>query len=92
MIVWKFPFKVQDDVQLTMPVGARIFHVGEQGDPMMLTFWALCDKNAQNEQRFFQVRGTGEDCGELIDIDGIYLGTVTTKPMPLVWHVWEVKP
>ncbi len=91
MIVWKFPFRVADDVQLTMPVGAKILHVGEQGDPTMLTFWALCDKNAQNEQRFFQVRGTGEDLGRLIAF-GDYIGTVTTKPMPLVWHVWEVKP
>ena len=92
MIVWKFPFKVQDNVQITMPVGARILHVGEQGDPMMITFWVLCDPNAQNEQRFFQVRGTGHDTGELIDLDGDYIGTVTTKPMPLVWNVWEVKP
>jgi hypothetical protein len=92
MKVWKFPFTVKDNVQITMPIGAKILHVDEQGDPMQLNFWALCDPHAQNETRFFQVRGTDHDCGTLIELDGVYIGTVSTKPMPLVWHVWEVKP
>jgi hypothetical protein len=80
------------NIQITMPVGARILKVFERGDPSQIHFAALVNPDAQNEQRFFQAKQFNEDCGLLIDIDNLYVGTVNTKPMPVVWHVFEVLP
>ncbi len=82
----------EGDAQVTMPEFAKILSVGHQGDPSELCVWAEVEPNNANVSRFFQIRGTGGDLGNLIEIDGKYIGTVNYHPVPIVWHLYEVKP
>lgn len=82
----------EGDAQVQMPEFAQILSVGHQGDPSELVVWASVEPANATITRFFQIRGTGAQLGGLIDIDGKYIGTVNYHPVPLVWHLYEVKP
>jgi hypothetical protein len=83
--VWKFPFELKDDVEIQMPTGARVVHVGSQHNIPML--WALCDAEAEVEARCFRVAGTGHPIPESV-VDN-YVGTFMMMGGHLVWHVFE---
>lgn len=84
--VHKFPLAAIPDVELMMPAGARLLHVGHQDGALML--WAEVDEQAPAERRQFVVVGTG--WGKPADAE-VYVGTVQA-PNGLVWHVFEVAP
>lgn len=92
--IYKYELPVQDDVQIHMPEFAKILSVGHQGDPTTLVLWAEVEPENATVPRFFQVRGTGKPLGNLIEVDGRFVGTVNFFGLgvPLVWHVYEVKP
>ena len=81
MSIWKFPLKVCDHQVVSMPKGATILSVQEQGG--VPTIWALCNIDAPREDRMFITRGTGFE----FDDDSRWIGTV--KLGPFVWHVFE---
>ncbi len=82
-VIWKYPIVVGRSV-LSMPIGAKILKIAEQGNEIML--WAVVDSEAEMEARFFQVYGTGhplpDNCGEYMDSVMIDV---------FVWHVFELK-
>lgn len=92
--IWKFPlaFTVGNgdppcDVQ--MPVGAEIVRLGMQGlthgqARLTPTLWALCDDEVAQEQRRFQVVGTGHPLPD----GAAYIGSWDAAPF--VWHVVEL--
>lgn len=84
--VHKFPLAAIPDVELMMPAGARLLHVGHQDGALML--WAEVDEQAPAERRQFVVVGTG--WGKPADAE-VYVGTVQIQN-GLVWHVFEVAP
>jgi hypothetical protein len=68
-----------------MPVGAKILHVGCQGSEIML--WAEVDTGNANENRLFEVFGTGFQIPIDIGVSRKYLATVFVGSF--VWHVYE---
>ena len=91
--IYKYTIPIRDDCQVSMPMGAKLLHVDYQGvHDAELCLWAEVDPAVATVTRFFQVRGTGHRLGELIELDGRYVGTVLIRELGLVWHVYEVKP
>lgn len=83
--IWKFEFDIKDDVQLQMPIGAKILSVQSQGSKSCL--WALVDPDESTERRWFRIFGTGHD----IDLDDYnHVGTFLTSEGLFVWHMFEV--
>lgn len=84
--VWKFPLATAlTDNALEMPKGAKVVHVGIQGERICL--WAIVDMQAPVETRVFQIVGTGH---EEVKEGMAHVGTVQQGPW--VWHVFEVWP
>lgn len=82
-VIWKFPLYPATPVQLFLPRGAEILHVGAQDE--VPTMWVLLDPAALHDPREFFVYGTGHP----IDEEGlVHLGTVQTNA-GFVWHVFE---
>jgi len=88
--IWKYIIETNDDIQnIKMPSGANILHVDMQGPTICM--WALVNKNALLESRYFKIHGTGHPVNERIKE---HLGTVIEKiegiTGSLVWHIFEV--
>jgi hypothetical protein len=80
--VWKFPIKIEDHQQVTMPVGAEIIHVGL--DPMREPcMWACVNDEAPLVDRTIYVSGTG---GPILG-NPVHRGSFVQNRF--VWHVWE---
>lgn len=84
--IWKYSAPINDRLLLMMPEGAQIVCVQMQGETPCL--WALVDCSAQQRQRAFSWRGTGQR----FDEQGEYIGTVQLHSGALVFHLFEVKP
>lgn len=81
--IWKYPFPVQDEFELTMRRTARVLSVQMQnGRPAM---WASVETDAPDVRRKFFVRGTGHYTNDIVGCR--YLGTI--QDGPLVWHVFD---
>ena len=84
MTIWKFAFKVDDEVAIEMPTDARIIHVETQnGIPCM---WAIVDPKAALSTYKFRIFGTGQP---LPDRTHTYIGTFQTHGGRFVWHVFR---
>lgn len=87
MVVWKFPIKYGDFVDLQLPVGAKLLHVDEQyGTPCI---WALVDPQKQKETRRFRLAGTGHPINFQIESLS-HVGSYLTAGGQLVFHLFEI--
>ena len=85
--IYKYPFKVNDHVELTMPRGATILHVACQaGVPYV---WALVDIDEPMEVQEFRVFGTGHPLPDEPWIQGLHVATFMQGA--LVWHLFMAK-
>lgn len=89
--IWEFVIATTDEVQVSMPCGARILCVQTQenadADHVDVCLWALVDPTAKTEVRTFQIVGTGHP----INFDeSDYIGTYQLMAGRLVFHVFEV--
>ena len=83
--------EVSNSVQ--MPKGARILHVGGQGDEVCI--WASVDTERLKELRHFRIYGTGQEFPDDFEEDDPYrakygdryIGTAFCGRF--VWHVFE---
>ncbi len=84
--IWKFPLAMTVQQKVSMPVGARILHVGTQGDSVCL--WALVDPSRDTNDRTILVAGTGHP----IEMNGAddYIGTFMLHGGTLVFHVFDM--
>lgn len=95
LTIWKFPFEINDDVEIEMPMGARILHVDMQnGSPCM---WALVSSEAEKQKRRFLIFGTGHELPqappfEPNDIRAYHVGSFQMADGQLVWHVFARPP
>lgn len=85
--IWRYPLSAfgrnLSQVDITMPKGAVVLHVGLQLD--IVTLWAEVDPGAPAEARSFEIHGTGWE----FQAEGRkHLGTVITADQ-FVWHVYE---
>jgi hypothetical protein len=96
MTVWKFRLQGTNAGRIMMPKGARALHVAMQnGEPFL---WALVDTSqTSQEERRFEVYGTGQPMADLDDTDSPYpfarevrhIGTFMMHDGRLVFHVFE---
>lgn len=86
--IYRYPLEITDRVTLRLPIGARILSVGPPrgGSGFHLDLWALVDPDADGEDRFFCIVGTGNPAPDFIDR---HIGTVATAGGALIWHVFE---
>jgi hypothetical protein len=81
--VWKFPLELSARVEVLIPDGFRVCHVGDQDG--QLCAWAIVDPLQKKRPVKFSVVGTGMP----IRVDGFgYIGTVIAGGGHLVWHVF----
>ena len=83
--IWKFPFHLEDEVELRMPQEARILHVGIDPAAPRLALWAAIDPKVPAVTRTIRVRGTGHPLGQADP--GAHLGTVIQHGF--VWHIFD---
>lgn len=92
--IWKFPFRIDDEVAIEMPRDARVLTVQVQdGKPCL---WALVDPKAPKGPRLFRLFGTGHPVTE--ELLGAFVGTFQiNSSLPyelggvgsLVFHLFE---
>ena len=84
--IWKFKLEVTDGQSIPMPIGAEILTVQTQNDQPCL--WALVDPNAEVENRYIEIFGTGHPVAD----KGIwrkYISSFQKRDGRLVFHVFE---
>lgn len=96
--IWKYELKLQDTpIELTMPRGTKILHVGLQHEVVRLglqhevvCLWALGNSSSEHVQvtRVIRMYGTGWPISEDILL-GAYIGTVLTAEGQFVWHFFD---
>ena len=85
MVVYKYPIKIDDIVELELPAGAEILHVESQNDNLFL--WALVDPEKPTLHRRIRIAGTGHTIKENIIR---YINTFTLYEKALWFHVFEI--
>lgn len=84
--IWKFPLHEESNpVEVEMPEGAKVLHVGTQYNQTCL--WAHVNPDRGAVNRKFHVYGTGHQMHIPV---GEYLGTTQTHEGAFVWHVYDV--
>lgn len=94
MVVYKYPIKIDDIVELELPAGAEILHVEVQKEPLSiqkeeanLYLWALVDPEKPTLYRRIRIAGTGHTIKENIIR---YINTFTLYEKALWFHVFEI--
>jgi hypothetical protein len=85
MVIWKFQLDRVDSQQISMPKEAQVLSVAMQHGNICI--WATVSPDAPNEDRVFEIRGTGNPLPADFYEDRIFIGTVFDGPY--VWHVFE---
>jgi len=83
--IWKFPINVVGHGFIAMPKGAEILTVQTQDDAPFI--WAVVNPDAEKEDRYFEVYGTGHPIYQDMGVNRKYIGTF--QQPPLVWHLFE---
>lgn len=81
--IHKYPFEINDTVELHVPQCGRLLKIDAQRDQPCM--WFLVDDQAPKQRCTFLVRGTGHDCTGV----GQHLGTFQMHGGSLVFHVFE---
>lgn len=84
MRIWKFPIEVIDQQILMVPKDAKFLDVQMQRETCCL--WALCNQDAEKEERYLKIYGTGNP---MPDDPGDYIATFQMHGGTLVFHVFE---
>ena len=82
-VIWKFPAeKTKEFQRLLMPSGAQVLSIQFQGEELFI--FALVDPEAKKEGRILQIFATGE----LVENQGIFLGTFQLHGEAFVFHAF----
>jgi hypothetical protein len=85
--IYKFPLEVTDQQAVLMPAAAQILAVQVQnGEPFV---WAIVDTENPQEERFFDIFGTGHPMHEDNGVGREYVGTFQMHSGSLVFHLFE---
>lgn len=87
--IWKYELDVVGELNIEMPVGAKVLCVQTQGGFPCL--WAEVDDHMKKINRTFRVIGTGHDMEPVGDgLNGWkYVGTFQMHGGNLVFHVYD---
>jgi hypothetical protein len=84
-IILKYPFEVEDEFELNLPVAARFLTVQVQ-DNIPCMWFQVTHETAYLEMRKFYVVGTGHPFNPS---DSVYLGTFQMLEGMFVGHLYE---
>ena len=84
--IWKFELETIDNQTIKIPVGGEILTIQTQNG--MPCLWALVDSNADKEDRFIEIYGTGHFIRQDENVNRKYIGTYQLGGS-LVFHVFE---
>ena len=84
--VWKFPIDTPRDIfSMVMPKGAETLTVQTQGSRPCI--WALVDPMKEDEERHFEIHGTGHSIYPVNNLK--YINTFQMEEGSLVFHLFE---
>lgn len=86
--IYKYTFRVDDTVTITMPKGAEILSVQTQDD--VPTVWALVDPKAPPVSRLFHIFGTGHPIPGLFGPSS-FVATFQQRDGAFVWHMFDAQ-
>jgi len=81
--VFKYPIKIEDNIEISLPEEAQILTVGEQNG--IICVWALVNPEKPSIKRNFRLAGTGHP----IDTDKLFYHG-TAQILNLVFHLFEI--
>lgn len=84
--VFKYPFSVQDIIELDLPVAAEILHCDMQPGSGFAA-WCLVDPTAPTAKRRIKMAGTGHPIGEHVKR---FINTIMMENGRLVFHFFEI--
>ena len=84
--IWKFEIPLSLSFTIKMPIDAKILCIDVDQKNGCPCIWALVDSENKEEERFFELFGTGNKINEDI-VDMNYIGTYQNTPF--VWHIFE---
>lgn len=86
--IYKYRLRVIDRQTIKMPKFARVLSVGVQ--EMEVYIWAMIVPEAEEEDRVFEIFGTGHDIRYDMGVDREFVGTFQiTNGKLFVGHVFE---
>lgn len=85
--IWKFELETKGYQKIEMPEGSEILTVQTQFEKPCL--WAFVDPNAEKEDRFIEIFGTGERINCDMGVNRKYIGTYQLSGGNWVFHVFE---
>lgn len=87
--ICKFEISFFDKFTILMPKGAEILCVQIDKKTSNPCLWAIVDTGQINEERVFELFGTGNFLHEDMGIERKYLGTFQDKKGEFVGHLFE---
>ena len=85
--IYKYPLKIDDKQEVSMPFGAQILCCQTQDETVCL--WAMVDTRNSEQKRTIEIFGTGHHIPTDMGMDRRYIGTAQQASGQLVWHVFE---
>ena len=84
--IYKYPFEIEDCLEINLPFGAHILTAFCQNDIPCL--WALVQPGVgETQKRKFRIFGTGHPMPE--DVDLKWIATFPQFNGKLIWHLFE---
>lgn len=83
--IYKYPLDLVDRQVRSMPIGAEVLTAQVQRNEICL--WAIVPPGQPNEERIFEIIGTGNPVVVDIGVERRYIATV--QQGEFVWHVFE---
>lgn len=89
--IWKFPLDTTDYQKVLMPKNAQILSIQAQNE--IPCIWAIVDKEAESEEREFEIFGTGHQYKDDIWFgkEHSFVGTYQLNDGSLVFHCFELR-
>ncbi len=91
-VIWKFSTidnGFDENFSIYMPKGAEILTVQTDEKNNHPTIWALVDPEQENEERFFELFGTGHEIHSDMGVERKYIGTYQYQKGVFVGHIFE---
>jgi hypothetical protein len=92
-IIWKYSTLLdntfKESFSLYMPKGAEILTVQIDQKNKHPTIWAMVNPEAEPEERWFELFGTGHTIHEDMGIERKYIGTYQYQRGEFVGHLFE---
>ncbi len=91
-VIWKFSTidnGFDEKFSIYMPKGAEILTVQTDEKNNHPTIWALVDPEQENEERFFELFGTGHEIHGDMGVERKYIGTYQYQKGAFVGHIFE---